>query len=227
MSMFSNEISLSERLLPKYSLYIALPKAYWALIFCWGNFIIFYHIVKGCLTLYSTVLCCMDMDMVYESYTTIGQFPSPHFSLFFTWFLLRSNSFIAEIILMSSFMPSLFLFVDEEWHSDHNFMYTFYFYLLVTFNHYLLQPKGGSRRSRWKVQPLKFRVCHQLANLFLTRQPFFSPDWNYLMRTEVLYWPSVQQWSIMLVDLDIYFHSGLNLNAALHLTDLLCNKSLW
>ena len=75
---------------------------------------------------------------------TISQVPFFHFSLDipqFVSFLIISFCCL-NCSVVSFMLPSLFLFIDEEWRCYHNFMCTYYLYLLVTFNLYLSNLNG-------------------------------------------------------------------------------------
>ena len=97
---------------------------------------------------YLNDLCCIHMDLTLQSICShlLNFRSSLHF-------VSPSNGcLVTSVALMSLVLPSLFLFVDKE--CKHNFMCTFYFYLLATFNHYLpnlnqWEPDGAFNYLLW------------------------------------------------------------------------------
>ena len=176
---------------------------------------------------------CIMMVLVIWIWVLLYNLPVsiflPHFSLFFILLFpvvccLMSvwHHHLWSYFIVFCWHPQLFtvLLRWTEWQCDPNFMYTFYFYLLVTFNHY---PLGLNRELliRTELEPFNysdqvFLTNCQTSNFATVLFTWLNQSHGFrLTLTSMVVNHTGWTYSI--------FHSELNLNVTLHVK----NRSHW
>ena len=126
-------------------------------------------------------------------------------------FVLRFLSAQSSCHLFHPYVSLVLIFSPIRWWGMTTWAHFAFNWFIDEFSlHYLL---GNSVRAGW------------LWKFFYI---VWSTNRNHQLRAVVSAWPQVQQLTIILVDLVIFFHSGHNLNASLHVKNrsLLCKTNI-